>query len=96
MNHVSEIQLRPVIFTLDAIGKSSALQSVRCMAGGTESAREVAIRVKATISDIPVPQGDWKEDYKKKNSKWNALLAASTAFFGITVFLVSNKGMMHQ
>ena len=59
------------------------------MADGSLSDREVAIRVKGTLNDLPVPQGDWQEYHKQRNTKWNALLAASAAFFGLTMFVVS-------
>ena len=65
------------------------LNGVRMM-GGAEvtSARQTAINVKGTISDIPVPQGSWQEYHSKRQATYNMLMALSAGFFAITVYVV--------
>ena len=42
------------------------------------------------ISDIPVPQGSWKEYYNKRNTKWNIHLGASAIILGLSLYAVSS------
>lgn len=40
------------------------------------------------MNDLPVPQGDWKENHSRQNSKYNAVLAAGIAALVGTIALV--------
>lgn len=33
------------------------------------------------MNDLPVPEGDWQEQFQQKQSKNNAILAGSVLFF---------------
>ena len=43
----------------------------------------------AHYDKIPIPQGSWEENYKKKNAGYNMQLLASTAALIATVVVVS-------
>ena len=49
---------------------------------------EIAREYRATLNDIPVPEGSWQEHYDMRNAKWNKILAASLGFFVVTMFVV--------
>ncbi|XP_058981895.1 uncharacterized protein LOC131803939 [Musca domestica] len=50
--------------------------------------------VKVTMNDLPVPQGDWKENHTRQNSKYNAVLAAGIAALVGTIALVKSTGII--
>ena len=68
-------------------------QIARCMSGHTpanwKTDTEVALEQKSHMNDLPVPEGDWQENYKKRNSKWNIQLVASTGLMLVTAYVVS-------
>lgn len=43
----------------------------------------------ASFNDLPNPEGDWQDNYGKKQTKYNAALGASAAFFLGTIIYVS-------
>lgn len=44
--------------------------------------------IKTTMDDLPVPQGDWKENHSRKNAKYNAVLLTGIAALAGTIALV--------
>lgn len=44
----------------------------------------------ASYNDLPHPEGDWRENYNKKQSKYNATLAGATVFLVATIAYVSH------
>lgn len=44
-----------------------------------------------SLNDVPQPEGDWEENYHKKQSKYNAALAGAAIFFVGTLTYVSNS-----
>lgn len=40
-------------------------------------------------NDLPVPQGDWQENYQKTQARYNAQLIASIVLFGSVIGYVS-------
>ena len=54
----------------------------------------LAKEFRATLNDLPVPKGDWQEDYNKRNSKYNLHLGISTGFLLFTLFFVSHNSFM--
>lgn len=45
----------------------------------------------ASFNQLPQPEGDWTENHQKKQSKYNAILAAAAVFFAGTFGFVSTK-----
>lgn len=43
----------------------------------------------ASFNQLPQPEGDWTENHQKKQTKYNAVLAASVLFFAATFGFVS-------
>lgn len=43
-----------------------------------------------SYNDLPNPEGDWRENYQKKQSKYNAALGGATAFLVATIVYVSH------
>lgn len=43
----------------------------------------------STMNDLPVPAGDWKEQYSQNNSKYNAALVAGILVLAGTIGFVS-------
>ena len=86
-------------FVIDQLDKSLALTklfvfAVRASsvaAQGHEhhkSALEIVRENRATLNDIPIPEGSWQEHYDMRNAKWNKMLAASAVFFVGTMVVV--------
>ena len=44
---------------------------------------------RATINDIPVPQGSWKEGFDKRNKTWNMYFAAGLVTLSVTLYVVT-------
>lgn len=42
-----------------------------------------------TMNDMPVPEGDFFEEHRRKNRTYNAVLGAGIIIFGITLTIVS-------
>ena len=71
----------------------SVSQVTRCMGGGAipahwKSDRENDTINKTTMEFQPVPQGSWQEHYDKRNAKWNVMIAGSSVFLAVTIFMV--------
>jgi len=49
---------------------------------------EIVRENRATLNDIPIPEGSWQENYNKRNAKWNKILGASLVCFAITSYAV--------
>lgn len=45
----------------------------------------------STMNDLPVPAGDWKEQYSQNNSKYNAALITGILVLAGTIGFVSCK-----
>lgn len=43
----------------------------------------------ASFNQLPHPEGDWTDNHNKKQTKYNAILAASAVFFAATFGFVS-------
>lgn len=43
----------------------------------------------ASFNQLPQPEGDWQQNYEKKQQKYNGILGASALFFVGTFFFVS-------
>jgi len=56
--------------------------------GHHPSELELARENRATLNDIPIPEGSWQEDYNKRNAKWNMILGASVVCFAASVYAV--------
>ena len=68
------------------------LQLSRCMSGypaDWKTDSQIVAEHRTSMSDIPVPEGSWQENYSKRNGRWNMYLGASTVFFAVTLFAVS-------
>ncbi|CAD7003582.1 uncharacterized protein LOC101450794 [Ceratitis capitata] len=48
----------------------------------------------STLDDLPVPAGDWKENYARQNAKYNAWLAAGVLFLAGTIGFVKTSGVI--
>ena len=57
---------------------------------GWRHPKEIAITTRATINDIPIPKGSWKENFDKRNSRWNKWFAVSLVILAGTLSVVSN------
>lgn len=47
------------------------------------------------MNDLPVPRGDWQEEYDRRNRKYNGILAAGIAIFVGTITVVKSSGVIH-
>ncbi|XP_065358984.1 uncharacterized protein LOC135953184 [Calliphora vicina] len=50
--------------------------------------------IKVTMDDMPVPQGDWKENHSRQNAKYNAVLLTGIAALVGTIALVKSTGII--
>ena len=57
---------------------------------GWRHPKEKAITARATINDIPIPKGSWKENFDKRNSRWNKWFAIGLLTMSGTLAMVSN------
>lgn len=48
----------------------------------------------ATMNDLPVPSGDWQEQYARQNAKHNAWLIAGFAIFVGTLGFVKSSNII--
>lgn len=48
-----------------------------------------------TMDDLPVPQGDWQDEYARKNRTYNAVLFAGIAILATTISVVKSTGIIH-
>ncbi|XP_055378820.1 uncharacterized protein LOC129610310 [Condylostylus longicornis] len=46
----------------------------------------------STMDDLPVPQGDWQEDYQRKQTKYNAVLATGILMLVSAIGLAKSTG----
>lgn len=44
----------------------------------------------STMDDLPVPSGDWQEQYSRNNTKYNATLLTGILILAGTIGFVSN------
>ncbi|XP_055310153.1 uncharacterized protein LOC129573548 [Sitodiplosis mosellana] len=49
----------------------------------------------ASFNQLPHPEGDWAENHNKKQSKYNAILAASALFFAATFGFMKQSGIIY-
>lgn len=49
---------------------------------------------RTTLNDLPVPAGDWQEQYSRQNAKHNAWLVAGLLFFAGTIGFVKTSGVI--
>ena len=56
---------------------------------GWRHPKEIAVTTRATINDIPVPQGSWKEGFDKRNKTWNMYFAAGLVTLSVTLYVVT-------
>lgn len=50
----------------------------------------------ASFNQLPQPEGDWTENYDKKQRKYNSILAASAVFFAATIGYVSTPSFVRR
>ncbi|XP_062559468.1 uncharacterized protein LOC134224196 [Armigeres subalbatus] len=48
-----------------------------------------------TMNDLPVPEGDFFEEHRRKNRTYNAVLAAGIVIFGITFTIAKESGLIY-
>uniref|UniRef100_U5ETH2 Putative gomdanji n=1 Tax=Corethrella appendiculata TaxID=1370023 RepID=U5ETH2_9DIPT len=48
-----------------------------------------------TVNDLPTPEGDFFEHHNKKQTKYNATLAAGILIFGITLTIAKESGLIY-
>lgn len=50
-----------------------------------------------SYNDLPQPEGDWQENYQKKQKKYNAFLGASiVALVGTITYVRKTANFFHQ
>uniref|UniRef100_A0A2M4B0A7 Deltamethrin resistance protein prag01 domain-containing protein n=4 Tax=Nyssorhynchus TaxID=44543 RepID=A0A2M4B0A7_9DIPT len=47
-----------------------------------------------TMNDMPVPEGDFFEEHRRKNRVYNTVLAAGIVIFGITFTVAKESGLI--
>ncbi|XP_040166625.1 uncharacterized protein LOC120902151 [Anopheles arabiensis] len=48
-----------------------------------------------TMNDMPVPEGDFFEEHRRKNRVYNTVLAAGIVIFGITLTVAKESGLIY-
>ncbi|XP_029732240.1 uncharacterized protein LOC115268366 [Aedes albopictus] len=48
-----------------------------------------------TMNDMPVPEGDFFEEHRRKNRTYNAVLGAGIIIFGITLTIAKESGLIY-
>ncbi|XP_065092564.1 uncharacterized protein LOC135713386 [Ochlerotatus camptorhynchus] len=48
-----------------------------------------------TMNDLPVPEGDFFEEHRRKNRTYNAVLATGIVVFGIVVTIAKESGLIY-
>ncbi|XP_033241125.1 uncharacterized protein COX7B isoform X2 [Drosophila pseudoobscura] len=49
----------------------------------------------STMNDLPVPAGDWKEQYSQQNTKYNVILIAGVLVLAGTIGFVKSSGLVY-
>ncbi|KAH8366045.1 hypothetical protein KR093_008601 [Drosophila rubida] len=49
----------------------------------------------STMNDLPVPAGDWKEQYSQNQTKYNAALLTGILVLAGTIGFVKSSGLIH-
>ncbi|TDG52975.1 hypothetical protein AWZ03_000518 [Drosophila navojoa] len=49
----------------------------------------------STMDDLPVPAGDWQEQYSRNNTKYNATLLTGILILAGTIGFVKSSGLIH-
>ncbi|KFB47859.1 hypothetical protein ZHAS_00016000 [Anopheles sinensis] len=47
-----------------------------------------------TMNDMPVPEGDFFDEHRRKNRVYNTVLAAGIVVFGITLTVAKESGLL--
>ncbi|XP_067642563.1 uncharacterized protein COX7B [Eurosta solidaginis] len=47
-----------------------------------------------SMNDMPVPEGDWKEQYTRNNARYNAVLVSGILFLAGTIAFVRTTGII--
>ncbi|XP_053956648.1 uncharacterized protein LOC129242825 [Anastrepha obliqua] len=48
----------------------------------------------STLNDLPVPEGDWKENHSRQNTKYNAWLITGVLFLAGTIGFAKSSGVI--
>ncbi|XP_055534174.1 uncharacterized protein LOC129723781 [Wyeomyia smithii] len=48
-----------------------------------------------TMNDMPVPEGDFFEEHRRRNRTYNAVLGAGILVFGITFTIAKESGLIY-
>ncbi|XP_058117731.1 uncharacterized protein LOC131288422 [Anopheles ziemanni] len=48
-----------------------------------------------TMNDMPVPEGDFFEEHRRKNRVYNAMLGAGIVIFGIAFTVAKESGLIY-
>ncbi|XP_064636446.1 apoptosis-inducing factor 1, mitochondrial-like isoform X2 [Lineus longissimus] len=89
----------PVLSTFQSTQKGVQQASSRCMSGYTpaewKTDKQIDIEHHTTMNHLPVPKGSWQQNYQARNTKWNMMILASTAFLGVTVYVMHRNNCFY-